>query len=185
MIMEYDVVYKNLVLNHKKVDIAVKDGKIACIGDVASDGVDCKGLTVRQGLFDIHTHGMLGIDTMDGRIDELLLAYAKAGTTSVCPTTTTESQERMIKIIKTPVGSVGARFRGYHLEGPFINPDKQGGLNGNCARLPNLDEFNHYDNISLITRAPELEGAIDYIKNSRAKVSIGHTVAGYDKVRGC
>ncbi len=179
---KYDVVYKNLILKEKRTDIAVKDGKIAYIGELDCEGIDCHGLTVRQGLFDIHTHGLNGIDTMDNNTEELLMSYARAGTTSVCPTTTTESRERMAELLNTPIKEVGARFRGYHLEGPYINPDRQGGLNGNYARLPDLAEFNHFDNVSIITVAPELDGAMEYIRKSRARVCVGHTVAGYDTV---
>ena len=66
--MSYDVVYKNLMLGGKNTDIAVKDGRIAYIGKVDDEGVDFGGKVVRAGLVDIHTHGMCGLDTMDGDI---------------------------------------------------------------------------------------------------------------------
>ena len=42
--MKYDAVYKNLLLGGRKVDIGVRDGKIAYIGDIAEDGKDFGGL---------------------------------------------------------------------------------------------------------------------------------------------
>lgn len=179
---KYDVVYKNLLLDGKCVDIAARGGKIAFIGQCEEDGIDCHSLTVKAGLFDIHTHGILGHETMDNKLDELTLAYAKAGTTSVCPTTTTKSKEEMANLLLTPIKTNGAKFRGYHLEGPFINPKKCGALNPENARLPDLSEFNGYDNVALITIAPELDGALDYIQKSKAKVCVGHTVADYETV---
>ena len=55
-------------------------------------------------------------------------------------------------------------------------------MNEQHIRLPDISEFESFDNISLITVAPEIEGAIDYIKASKSIVCIGHTDADYDTV---
>ena len=43
-----------------------------------------------------------------------------------------------------------------------------------------MSEFADYDNIKLITLAPELDGAIEYIKAFGGVVCLGHTDADYD-----
>lgn len=182
--MKYDAVYKNLTLDGKKVDIAAKDGKIAYIGDIDADGKDFGGLCVRAGLVDIHTHGMGGLDTMDADIVSLAALYAKEGTTTFCPTTMSAPHEDIARVLsaKMPTAKEGASVGGFHAEGPFINKKRKGAMNEDCIRLPDAKEFEEFDNISLITVAPEVDGAIDYIKSSKAIVCVGHTDADYETV---
>ncbi|MBQ6948000.1 MAG: amidohydrolase family protein, partial [Clostridia bacterium] len=47
-------------------------------------------------------------------------------------------------------------------------------------RKPDLDEFEKLPNIKMVTVAPEVEGALEFIKNCKAIVALGHTDSDYD-----
>ena len=76
------IVYKNAVINGILTDITVENGKIASLAPTAESGIDCKGLTARAGLFDIHAHGCMGHDTMDGDIPMMAKVLASHGVTA-------------------------------------------------------------------------------------------------------
>ena len=80
--------------------LTVADGKIQKIekeADFATHApaeneIDAGGARLVPGLIDIHTHGMHGMDTMDGdNLTALAKAYLSVGTTTVYPTTVTAS----------------------------------------------------------------------------------------------
>ena len=181
---KYDIVYKNLNIGGKILDLAVKDGKIAKIGKIAAKGIDMGGLEARAGLVDIHTHGMGGIDTMDGDLESLVHLYAKEGTTTVCPTTMTASPEDTAKILSLPFPKGGAKIAGFHAEGPYISDKKAGAQNKEHIRTPDPKELSRFGSVSLVTVAPEVEGAMDYIKceAKNSVICVGHTGADYDTV---
>ena len=181
---KYDIVYKNLNIGGKISDIAVKDGKIAKIGKIAAKGTDMGGLEARAGLVDIHTHGMGGIDTMDGDLESLVHLYAKEGTTTVCPTTMTASREDVARILSLPFPEGGAKIAGFHAEGPYISENKAGAQNKEHIRKPDKEELSKFGSVSLVTVAPEVEGAIEYIESEakNAVICVGHTGADYDTV---
>ena len=82
------------------------------------------------GFIDLHCHGGNGFDTMDGA--DAIVAMSKYhllhGTTSIMPTTWTNTFENIFKsldgfnILKKNYSNI----LGVHLEGPFINPNKLG-----------------------------------------------------------
>ena len=49
-----------------------------------------------------------------------------------------------------------------------------------AIRLPDIEEFRSYKNVKMITVAPELEGAMEFIENCGISVALGHTVCDYD-----
>lgn len=179
--MSSPTVFKNLILNGKIVDIICESGKIVSIGRTDTDGVDFFGKKVYAGLVDIHTHGMGGVDVMDGNICLLAHIYAKNGTTAFMPTTMSADMNTIIKILTMDAHRRdGADVVGYHLEGPYIHSDYVGAQNPTFIRNPDLDEFKEYKNVGMITIAPELEGAMELIQKANAVVSLGHTSADYE-----
>ena len=60
------MLYKNALVNGECVDILVEDGKITRIGLIEGEGTDLEGKKVYPGLIDVHSHGCIGYDTMDG-----------------------------------------------------------------------------------------------------------------------
>lgn len=174
--------FKNLSINGKVLDIFCRDTKIEKIGKIDGNGMDFHGKHAFAGLVDIHTHGMGGIDTMDAELDKLSMLYAKAGTTTVYPTTMTAPHEDIVKVLTADIHNVGAKIAGIHLEGPYISEKYRGAQNADFIRLPDINEFQDYDRAKIITLAPELAGAIDYIKNTDMLVCVGHTAADDETV---
>ncbi len=173
-------VFKNLLINGEIADIVSENGIIEKIGSCSESGVDFCGKKAYAGLIDIHTHGMTGIDTMDGRAADMAQIYAAAGTTTFYPTTMTAPSEKLKAVLRLPKTHGGARIDGFHMEGPYINPKKCGAQNGEFIRLPDIEEFKSFEGVRLVTVAPELDGAEEFIKSCGAVVCLGHTDADYD-----
>lgn len=170
------MIIRNAQLKNGIYDIRTVDGKIAEIGKLDCDGdIDAKGKKVIPGLIDTHIHGFMGIDTADGRLDEIAHNLAINGTTSFLPTTMTDSIDNLIKITNQPLPEKGANVIGYHLEGPYISVKKKGAQNEAYIKAPDLNEFKKFNNVANISLAPEIDGADEFIRNCGCRVSIGHT----------
>ncbi|MDY3929025.1 MAG: N-acetylglucosamine-6-phosphate deacetylase [Clostridia bacterium] len=174
-------IYKNADLFGKKVDIKCIDGKIAEIGEFSEDGTDLKGYKVFPGLIDIHSHGCIGYDTMDGNhLEQMSEYYAKNGTTSWLPTTMTMSMEDITRVVNADIPkNTPCNILGFHMEGPYISPKHKGAQNESFIKVPSTEEFSKLKNIKIVTVAPEVENAMDFIKNCGAVVSLGHTDCDY------
>lgn len=183
--MSNSVWYKNAKLGERLVDIEVCDGKISAIGKTGCDGIDLQGRDVFPGLIDIHCHGALGYDAFEGNSGEdgleiMSMYFANNGITTWYPSTGGSKEEVLYMLNRSLAGKKGANMPGYHLEGPYLSPNKPGACAPETMKLPELSDFAEYDNVKLITMAPELPGAMEYIKKTNAKVAIGHTTADYD-----
>ncbi len=145
------------------------------------------------GFIDVHIHGALGRDVMEGT-DEALEAIsgflAAHGTTSFLATTMTASPIATLRAVEALGRQVdsplpGARMLGLHLEGPFINPEKRGAHPAEHIRPPSTLIFEQLlarsgRRIKLITLAPEVEGGLELIEFARSRgvvVSLGHSNA--------
>ena len=145
------------------------------------------------GFIDVHTHGAMGRDVMEGT-DEALEVISRFlaghGTTSFLATTVTASPIATLQAVEALGSQVdrplpGARMLGLHLEGPFINPEKRGAHTAKYIRRPSTLIFDQLlacssHQIKLITVAPEVEGSLELIRFARAKgvvVSLGHSNA--------
>ncbi len=175
-------VFKNGNLFGEIIDIECTDGKITDIGKISDDGVDLKGLKIFPGLVDIHCHGCIGYDTMDGNhLKEMSEYLAANGTTSWLPTTMTMSMEDISSVVNIDIpDNIGANILGFHMEGPYISPKYKGAQNEKYIKSPSIDEFKELKNIKIVTVAPEIENAVEFIKNCEAIVSLGHTDSDYE-----
>ncbi len=176
-------VYKNLVINQKLTDLTVEKGKIVSLSPTSENGIDCGGFTARAGLFDIHAHGCMGKDTMDGALVPMANELGARGITSWLPTTMTMPREAILAVTKELPETDGARIRGFHLEGPFINIHKKGAQNPLYVQKPDASLLDDCPHARLITVAPEVEGAEELIaeaKKRNVRVAIGHTECNYD-----
>ncbi len=176
------IVYKNARVNGEILDIKTDNGKIIEVGRFSEDGIDMKGYKVYPGLFDIHSHGCISYDTMDGNhLQEMSEFLAKNGVTSWLPTTMTVAMEDIKKVVNVEItNSNGANVEGFHAEGPYVCNKYKGAQNEKYIKNPDINEFNELKNIRLVTIAAELDGAMEFIKNCGCVVSMGHTDAGYD-----
>lgn len=171
------------------------DGGI--ISDNSSDdsAEDCTDCYIIPGLIDIHIHGAMGFDSMDlsyEAINTISYFLAKNGVTTFLPTLITQSKKSLtnaavnIKSAKER-GVTGADIAGIYMEGPYFSAKHKGAHDEHFLRAPSCEEFEEiYERcgglVKIIGIAPELDGAIDFIKaeKKRVKISIGHTDADYD-----
>ena len=75
-------------------------------------------------------------------------------------------------------------IHGFHLEGPYISPKYKGAQNENYIKAPNWAEFQRFQQVKMVTLAPELKGCCDFIRARTAcgiVASIGHSDADYDE----
>ena len=158
--------------------------------------VDAKGAYLSAGFIDIHIHGSNGADIMDATsdsLDTISKSLLKTGVTSFLATTMTMSKDRildaLLNIKKYKNSVTGAKILGVHLEGPFINPNKSGAQNPKYILKPDIKLIENYlDIIKLITLAPEIDGAkefILYLKKHYPHIvlSIGHSSADYKQTK--
>ena len=155
--------------------------------------VDAQGLYLSAGFIDIHIHGSAGFDVMDGTeeaLEEISKSILKTGVTSFLATTMTMSQEEITSAllnIQTFNSKGGAKLLGAHLEGPFINPVKHGAQNSKHIVKPNMELIEPFiDIVKMITLAPEVEGAEEFIRylkehHPHILLSIGHSDASYSE----
>ena len=175
------MIYKNAKINGEIKDIRVENGKFCEIGKINENGIDLQCQMVIPGLIDIHTHGVMGVDTMDGENIEKISEYLlKNGVTSWLPTTMTMDFDSIKRVTDTIPETKGAKILGYHMEGPYISSNQRGAQNEKYIKNPDIAEFESLRNIKMVTIAPELTGGMDFIKNCKAIVSIGHTDCDYE-----
>lgn len=182
-----DLVLKNVTVDGVLTDLTVncKTGKILSTEKSAAQGRDMNGAEVIPGFVDIHSHGCMGYDTMDGdKLPEMSAFLAAHGTTSWCPTTMTAKIADIRAVVTHPnKPKTGAHIVGFHLEGPYIAPKYCGAQRADLAKAPDLSDFAGLDGIALMTLAPELDGAMDYIKNAPFPIALGHTAADFETAK--
>lgn len=175
------ILLTNANINGTLKNIYIQDGRIYNILETTQeDGIDLQGCSIFPGLIDIHTHGAMGFDVMEGHFDEISLYLAKNGITSWLPTTITMDIKTIKKVIQSDINVKGAKILGFHMEGPYISYKYKGAMNEKYIKKPDILEFNEMKNIKMVTIAPELEGSINFIKKSSAVVSLGHTDCDYE-----
>lgn len=180
------MIIKNADIFGQNKCIVIKDGIIEdvldCVGEGVTADIDMQGQKVIPGLVDIHTHGIMGIDTMDKKLGELAMLYAKFGTTTFLPTTMTKSVEEIEEVTSLPLDYPGAKIPGFHLEGPYISEKYKGAQKKEFIKDPNYDEFLRFKNVKKITLAPEKNGSMEFIKKASktCSVSIGHTDCDFE-----
>jgi len=175
---------KNVRLHGEVCDIAVEDGKIVGIGSFEGEGVDFSGNKIYPGLIDTHSHGCIGKDASDDDFADMARYYLSRGTTTWYPTTCTVSFDAIITACARELNiEGGANIPGIHLEGPFINEALKGAQNGEYVALPTMELIEKCPTARKITVAPEVEGAIEFIRECPIAVSLGHTTADYETAK--
>ncbi len=187
---------------HKKIfHLLLKDGKIKEIledekGIEIPVVIDAKGLYAIPGLIDVHIQGAGGFDILDSTEEaniQISKSLAELGTTSYLATTIVKPTEnnQHLKVANKFVGNnfYGAASLGFHLEGPFINPIKKGGIDAKSIYPSSEEKFKELvdllnDDLKMMTIAPELDGNLRIIKKLKERniiASFGHSDANFDE----
>lgn len=198
MIIKNALVF-TLDLGFVKKDVAIHNGyftETMSVNPSQDKIIDAAGDYLIPGLIDVHFHGCAGYDFSDGTPEALIAIgeyEAKNGITSICPASMTLAEDTLAAVCqnaytyhehcrKQPV----SRLCGIHLEGPFISPQKKGAQNPAYIHTPDVELFHRlqlaaHGLVKLITIAPELEGAEDFIRAlaSEVHISLGHTNCDY------
>lgn len=189
-------------------DLYIEKGRIVSNMNQLTDNtvINAEGMLVLPGLIDIHSHGAVGYDFSDGNMEGLkeILAYQYAhGITSYCPTTMTLPRESLLKIFHgigdckanrengaDIVGKGLSRIVGINMEGPFLDPAKKGAHREEDISAPDVDFFRECNSacgglIRLVTVAPNVEGALEFINEIRNEtvISLGHSSADYETAK--
>lgn len=172
----------------------IKDGYIAGHEPVgAVESVDCKGLYLFPGLFDIQLYGAAGYifenETTMECLEQISKVHEHYGTTSfliTLPSTSIEKIEKAVAVVREALQRGHTNVRGLHLEGPFLNPDKRGAHNLQYIQAPDIDAIDRIMTIGkgvvkMMTIAPELwsDALLQRLKMYDVKISLGHSNATY------
>src|SRR5689334_21531610 len=156
------------------LDLRVEDGLITAIrGEAPAMGeqiVDLQGNNFAPGFVDLHVHGAMGRDTMEGSAGAFRAIceyHAMGGTTSLLLTTETAPIKTIVSVVKAARAAslTIKQIAGIHVEGPFISKAKPGAQRVSLVRKPTPAAYGplleHCDTIKRMTVAPEVPGAID------------------------
>jgi N-acetylglucosamine-6-phosphate deacetylase len=150
--------------------------------------VDARGGYVTPGLIDVHIHGagFVGWETCteDG-FDQFQTALLAHGILRFVPTMMADESvvRRVTRLLQT--ASCSDRVPGIYVEGPFISPDKRGGVQEQYVRPVNLGYLEKLQRLAggrirMMTFAPELKGA-DKLPAAMRRLGIlpcvGHSLA--------
>lgn len=191
-------------LDSRPVSIEIKDGRIVSVQQIKKLSDESHPLYVAPGLVDNQVNGYAGVSFCfdDGSLTKENIRKAtnelwKKGVTTYMPTLTTNSREILLKNFSILAGSKDdeallGSMGGFHLEGPYISPDDgyRGAHMLKFVRLLDWGEFMDFyqasgKNIATVTLAPELEGAMEFIRKCTEMgivVAIGHHNAKKDIV---
>ncbi len=187
--------------------VTIEDGMIASIEsrgalEAPADAchIDFPGAMLAPAYFDIHTHGALGHDVMEGTepaFDAIGNFLASQGVGAYLPTTVTAPVDHLLRSLEGIARQIariekagqnyrGARPLGVHLEGPFLSHSKRGVhppeylQNLSVELLERIWQASQ-GRIVLMTLAPELPEAVEFIQTATRmgiRVSLGHSNAG-------
>lgn len=170
--------------------VEVRGGSITGV-DIVSEKREGKGLLL-PGFIDIHVHGSCNFDFLDNKnaISRISKCLVRNGVTTFMPTLASAPKSAILVAMRNYMteNAEGSDPCSIHLEGPFINREMRGAQNPDFMRLPSIEELKEYSRmteggIGLVTLAPELPGAmefIDYCREHSIRTSIGHTTADFE-----
>jgi N-acetylglucosamine-6-phosphate deacetylase len=184
--------------------IEIEDGRVATIHSQAerefpagSTVLNLPGATLAPAYLDVHIHGSAGHDVMEATPESLAAIsgfLASRGTGSFLATTVTAPLDPTLHALEGLARRIedaraedwpGARPLGIHLEGPFLSHAKRGVHPPEHLLAPDIAIFDRMfeaaeGRIRLMTLAPELPGAAEFVTHARARgvrVSMGHSNA--------
>ena len=167
--------------------------------------IDVRDRYVVPGFVDVHVHGVLGADTLDGgdAVARIASSLPRFGVTAFCPTTVACSPAALdamlvaVRDARLAPRPGCARVLPAHLESNFINPEFRGAQPIECIRTASgvaeggftgreiLDVIAaHRADVGIVTLAPEMPGGLDLVQQLVAaghRVSVGHSGATFEQ----
>ncbi len=148
------------------------------------------------GLIDLHIHGILGSDVMDGTVESLLAmdtALARVGCTGYLATTMSATEPELERVFNAVSAfralHPGSGLLGVHMEGPYIHPDRIGAQRPDAVRNPSVAEVQAFHRrwgteLRRITIAPERLGSAElmaFCQEAEIRLSAGHSNATFEE----
>jgi N-acetylglucosamine-6-phosphate deacetylase len=181
----------------EKAVLVIENGKIAQTdykGEIpeGAEIIDANEGVVLAGFIDEHLHGGGGFDFMDASKEafrEIRKIHCLYGTTSITPTTVTDSIEHTEHLFdiyrEVAKEDKYANFLGIHLEGPFLSKEMKGAQQEKYLQEPNKIVVERLlksggDIIKRISCAPELNGIkqmTNMLLEAGIRLSIAHSNA--------
>ena len=180
-------------MDKEPISIKIVNGRIVEFKHLL-EKTDVPKVLIAPGLIDIQINGYMGVDFAGpyltlNEIRKATRELWKEGVTTYLPTLITNEHQALKKnfaVLAQALNDpeVGVSIPGFHLEGPYISPVQgfRGAHLEKYIRKPDWEEFMEFQNaakkrIKLITVAPEVEGAIPFIRKcveNGVVVSLGH-----------
>ena len=114
-------------------DVLIRQGKFVEVLLAPKIVIDASGLLVTPGLIDIQVNGCFGHEFSEGfaAVETAQKLFPRYGVTSFLPTTGSQPMElyqsgMFQDVVRQAASRPGADVLGWHLEGPFINPEQAG-----------------------------------------------------------
>jgi N-acetylglucosamine-6-phosphate deacetylase len=146
---------------------------------------------VSPGLIDVQVNGGFGVEVGPdpGALQTLAQRLPESGVTGYLPTlissssTTYRAAFAAFEAYLASGDAPGAQALGFHLEGPFLSPERKGAHPLSAIERANgrlFDELLECSRLRLMTVAPERPGGLERVRRLRHRgiqVSLGHTDA--------
>lgn len=189
------------VFNGKAIRLDLENEIIGKVTEIKNPGHNLPYLS--PGFLDMQVNGYNGSDySLEDfsaeHVNNIISSLAVSGTSQHVATFVSGPQDRLIRNLKITAEAIRnsklARkaISGVHIEGPFISSEDgpRGAHDKKFVRDPDFAEFESWQEaaegrISIVTLAPEREGALDFIRKVSATgvtVSIGHTGASPEEI---
>ncbi len=177
-----------------RADVLIEGSRIARVeADIPADEagvIEASGCLVAPGHIDLHVQGHEGRDFWEKSYEAanaVSLALPKHGVTGI--TATTDGIPENLSALAGAVerGVDGTPILGIHSEGPFVNPDRLGAMEGEKILPVDLEHLKRLleaggGHVRIMTIAPEIPGALDAISllaQEGIVVSLGHSQGSY------
>ena len=180
--------------------------RISCTRPFVPGRLGVEGLPwIAPGLLDVQVNGYGGqefssADLTAEKVERIVRQMGAVGTTRLCPTVTTQHPDVMRHALQTLDAAcesspeLARRIVGLHVEGPYITHEDgpRGAHPVQYCRPPDWDEFQRIQEdaggrIRIFTMSVEFDRSPAFVKkvvDSGVIVSIGHTAANSDQIRG-
>jgi N-acetylglucosamine-6-phosphate deacetylase len=179
-------------------EVLVEDGIIAVLGTDLSGGgavYDGNGMYLAPGFIDIHNHGRLGVNVMDGdaALETIARDHLAHGVTGFLAGVSTAPWEKVLDSVAAAAAYCRrqrpdiSRCFGVYSEATFFSVEKRGAHNPGWLLPPDGEKIGRLldaggDALRVAALSPELPGALEAIRRLRrlgVTVAAAHSNASY------